>query len=222
MANKDRRHSLQSQARLPENHAVTEHKKDNKRMQSPKTINTRMIDYKTLRKSVGCLGVGLPFALLIFSGKCLDSISAYHDTRVGPVLAGVLFAVGVYLFAYKGHDWRDEYTGDFAGIAAICVAVFPHDGAFWAQIMHHFAAVLLFLALISFCWLFAESHKQGRNKVYYTCGAVMIVCLVLLIIAKICCLDKRDLPLIGTTIVFWLESFLLWAFGVSWFVKGMR
>ena len=48
-------------------------------------------------------------------------------------------------------------------------------------------------------------------------GIVMALCVLGLIIVYFVP-GGRDL--LGGRIIFWLESFAIWAFGISWFVKG--
>ena len=66
------------------------------------------------------------------------------------------------------------------------------------------------------------NHKVARNRIYLICGLVMLVCIVSMGIYSWILEGKEVL---GVEIddlkpVFWLESIALWAFGISWFVKG--
>ena len=175
------------------------------------------VEPRTLRKVMGVLGVSLPVVLWFFGGEVRDSISAYHDSRVGPVFSGVLFTIGWYLFAYKGYDRRDDFVGDYACVAAISVAIFPHDDCRTSDLHFTFAAIL-FVLLIVFCCLFTKgttkgrcgSRKRRRNIIYRVCGGVMAACLIGVSISI-----SLELQ-----IIFWLESAMLWAFGFAWFVKG--
>ena len=61
--------------------------------------------------------------------------------------------------------------------------------------------------------------KLIRNNVYRVCGYAMISFLVLIIIYKVWL--GKQFPVLSTyNLVFWLETFTLWAFGVSWMIKG--
>ena len=62
--------------------------------------------------------------------------------------------------------------------------------------------------------------KKRRNVLYVTCGIIMLISIAL--IAAYSFSDKlsdcdcfQDLDPI-----FWLETFALWAFGLSWLTKG--
>lgn len=68
----------------------------------------------------------------------------------------------------------------------------------------------------------ADAHKVTRNRIYLLCGLLMVAAIV---VAGLYGLFLTDAS-IGTTpiedfkLVFWCESVALWAFGVSWFIKG--
>ena len=183
------------------------------------------VNSRTLRRVVGILGISLPFVLWLFGGEMQDSISAYHDTRVGPVFSGVLFTVGWYLFAYRGYERQDDVAGDIACFAAIGVAVFPHDNCCTEE-LHYVSAAVLFISLVFFCYLFtkgdtvgkARRYKRRRNWVYIICGGVMAICLFALFIYFL--LPDTGKEVWPSSSVFWLETMMLLTFGVSWFVKG--
>jgi uncharacterized membrane protein len=94
--------------------------------------------------------------------------------------------------------------------------------------IHYVCAVSFFCALAYFClFLFtktksdqpATAMKLIRNKIYRICGYAMIVCLILIFIYQIWLISIIP-GLASFNPVFWLESFALWAFGISWVVKG--
>src|SRR5215204_5022697 len=95
------------------------------------TPDAFLIHYLTLRKSVGLLGIVLPFAL-IFGVKFLtncnilqDSISDYYYTKMGHYMTGTLCAVSLFLFSYKGYGAKDLWAGRAASLFALGVAFFP-------------------------------------------------------------------------------------------------
>ena len=188
--------------------------------------------YLTLRRTIGTLGVTLPFVLL-FSDRCKgieNSISAYYATKdMGDVFVGIMIAIGVCLWAYKGYDSADNVLGDVGGAAAIGVALFPVAWNGIAQVMHHVFAAILFSVLATFClWLFPSTHrdrsptneKTKRNHVYRWCGWTIVACIALIaILALLKSTIDRSLPE-DLNHVFWLETIALLAFALSWFVKG--
>ena len=58
--------------------------------------------------------------------------------------------------------------------------------------------------------------KQQRNKVYKTCGILMTICVLGIVIAFFL---PSAMAWLGSPI-FWFETGAIWAFGVSWFTKG--
>lgn len=88
------------------------------------------LSYRDLRKLVGLLGMILPLAVVVrgfmeFGFDIPSSISAYYYTNADAVLVGVLFAIGVFLLAYRGPKGEDRLQGRIAGVGAIGVALFP-------------------------------------------------------------------------------------------------
>lgn len=110
--------------------------------------DSRVISYRALRKFIGIIGFFLPVWLVL--GKIFvfqdtgiqPSISAYyhHDPGVRDWLVGGLFAIGVFLFSYRGYDnpnparqrlpfrpfrGTDDLISTVAGVCAVGVAIFP-------------------------------------------------------------------------------------------------
>ncbi len=74
------------------------------------TNDSRVISYRAIRKAIGIIGLLLPIALI--EGKMYyfhdpgiqGSISSYYYTGMRDVLVGSLWAIGVFLFSYRGYD----------------------------------------------------------------------------------------------------------------------
>ena len=120
----------------------------------------------------------------------------------------------------------DKITGQAACLFAIGVAYFPNTGDGWEQTVRFISADGLFIMLAIFCmFLFTKGRpgvphlpkKKLRNKIYVACGIVIVACIVLMLVNGFF-LDDTSLEDIKP--VFWLESLALWAFEVSWLVKG--
>ena len=196
-----------------------------------------LVSYLTLRKAVGGIGLALPFVLII--GKILlccpgiqPSISDYYYTVMCGVFVGSLWAIGVFLMAYRGYQRADAVAGLVAGLGAIGVSLFPTtpDGAVTPLqhelgIVHYAFAGVFFLTLAFFClYLFRKTsgnmtaRKKIRNKCYVACGSLILLCIVLLLINR---LFLRDVPAVASlNPVFWLETVSILSFGTSWLVKG--
>jgi hypothetical protein len=215
-------------------------------MGSPKP-DPRIISFHSLIQAIGWLSVLLPAAMLVGNylfGGCeaiQDSVSDYYYTVTGDLLVGILCAVALFLISYKGYpgDRLDSILSSLAGLLALGVAFFPTNetSADSCAIIHlplnelrnnlhnvFSAALFLVLAAISL-FQFTKSRgvtitrrKKQRNRVYRICGVAMLVCIVLL--ALYTNIRDHTPALKPYKPVFWLESGALFAFGISWLVKG--
>lgn len=204
-----------------------------------------IISFRAIRKSVGWLGILLPVAVytgtLIFSScsTLKPSTSDYFYTTMGSVLVGVLCAVALFLFTYKGPAPIDEIMSSLAGVFALGIALFPCNvtgGQTYCNIItresdplrntiHYCSAAAFFIVLaIMSLWLFRKTDKhnpgvmkRSRNGVYLVCGIIMLAAMAALLSLKIFHLGEK-LGYLKPT--FWLELIALWAFGISWLVKG--
>jgi|SRR5215469_10611234 len=198
-------------------------------------LQPAVIHYRELRRTIGVLGMFFPFIValggkLLFGLSLKPSLSKYYYSDMRDVFVGLLFAIGVFLSAYRGYEARDRYIGPVAGLCAVGVALFPmpvgddlpcpHP---WSGYVHYVFAAAFFVLLIYFC-LFEFTQTRGaftprkkvRNGIYRACGWIMIACLleiVLSFLIKASWLDSLD-P------VFWGEAIAIFAFGFSWLVKG--
>lgn len=187
--------------------------------------------YLHLRKAVGWIGMLLPFVLilglwLLFSDEeTPTSISHYYHTSIRSVFVGALCAVALFMFFYTGYTKTDNILGNITGLFAIGVAWFPATEMAGETdtigIVHYICAAIFFLSLASFSlFLFTKTgdklnmtpRKKARNKVYITCGIIMIICLMAIAVYKMFGLHP--------SIVFWSETIALIAFGISWLTKG--
>jgi hypothetical protein len=197
-----------------------------------------IISYLVLRKSIGILGMTLPFILalgkfLLESPGIQPSISDYYYTIMRNIFVGGLCAIGMCLMAYRGYDAEDNITGNCACVFAIGVAIFPTAPAGNISALsnligqtHLTCATLLFSGFAYFCLkLFRKTdrsqkmtrEKKRRNTIYTVCGRTIISCMGLIAL--------YNLLLKSTWIqhfdpVFWLESIAIVAFAISWLVKG--
>ncbi len=192
-----------------------------------------LISELTLRKAVGLLGVALPVIVAMgcwLRGGCTtleSSISAYYGTDMRDVFVGILFAIALFMFSYRGYEWRDEVAGKVACVCALGVALFPVTSSVtWVPGVHLTLAALLFVTFsyFSLC-LFTRTDSPGhlspqkvwRNRVYIVCGIAMLAFIAFI---GVYYLFGTGTWLARLEPVFWLESFALWAFGISWGVKG--
>ncbi len=196
-----------------------------------------VLSYLGLRKAIGVIGITLPFVLaigkIILTGPGIQSsISAYYYTIMRDVFVGMLCANAVFLMSYKGYEKVDEIAGKLAMAFALGVALLPTTPTNPSAIeifigkIHVISALSFFLVLAFFALvLFKKTNpkkkptpqKLIRNIVYTICGYGILLCIMLIILVFQL---PSDVPILGNSPVFWLESIAIVLFGVSWFVKG--
>lgn len=194
----------------------------------------QIISYLTLRTLIGAIGILLPLFLFITDSaaqktlRIEDSISDYYDNGIsGDLFVGVLFVLGFFLLSYKGYERIDNQASSAGFVFALGVALFPtmSDNKL-VHVLHFVFATLLFSVFIFFSlYLFRKTKKDGtktkqkvyRNRVYVTCGIIMIGCIACIALSQLKAFteitDQYNL-------VFWLETIALVSFGFSWIVKG--
>lgn len=183
-------------------------------------------------------------------GDCSEvqrSISVYYHTNMHNVFVGILCAIGLFLFTYKGYDECDDYAGNLAGMFAVVAALCPtsmegpptcciprpFDNPIFSAV-HDISSLGFMLVLTYFSWvLFRKTDKykepgtmkKKRNKWYKGIGITMAFFIGLIICY--CALNKYVFSrnntfqwLVNGDPIFWLESATLTAFGISWFIKG--
>lgn len=205
-----------------------------------------------LRQLLGYLGVALPLVCWAWTGvfpsadvpHALSSVSAYYYTSAVWAFVGMLVAMGLFLFTYRGYSDRrqawDYWVSNFAGAMAILVATFPtqaSDGltspSWWRPFMgyvHLTAAVLLFSSFVVFCWFLfpvkdlrvtAEVRRE-RGYTLYSFGRrlrhywVYYSCGL----GIVACLGWAAARLLHSASIFWPEFGALVFFGISWLRKG--
>ena len=204
--------------------------------------NERLVlTYYHLRKIIGVLAISLPFVLLIGDPLIFNhyevqpTISHYYYTGMGDIFVGILFAFGIFLFSYKGHEPKDDIAGDLACLFALSVALFPttpdviaQPSDIWKGYIHIASAVLFFFTLSYFSYfLFTKTsknkqmtaQKKTRNKIYRLCAYAMIGCMFATAIYYLLPQSTQNMLAVIKPI-FILESSMIVAFGISWFTKG--
>lgn len=193
-----------------------------------------IISFVTLRRVIGFLAFLLP-PVLVLGSFILDgnwyvqvSMSAYYHTQMRDLFVGVICGISLFLFCYHGYKWYDSLFSKLAGLFALGIAFFPtsqtNDKSDIISILHYVTAGIFFVILaIMSLFLFTKSkgikteRKKQRNRVYKTCGIIMLISVAAIPIA--------DLPGIWEHIkflkpTFVLETIALVSFGISWLTKG--
>ncbi len=204
-----------------------------------------ILSYRALRRTVGLMGMLLPFACvaggLCFAGVAvLESISMYYYSNMRDLVCGTLVVVAIFLLCYKGYDLVDRIVTIAAGVFGLGVPAFPCrnrlDPAEFVGIfqltpdvsdLFHVATSAAFLGILACMslFLFTKSdpdkrpspRKKARNVVYVVCGVMMAASLLAIVACHF--LMPEEL-LNELRIVLICETSSLFFFGVSWFVKG--
>ncbi|MCC6816774.1 MAG: hypothetical protein IT267_10205 [Saprospiraceae bacterium] len=141
----------------------------------------------SLRRTIGVLGIGLPFLLFIFfyisSGisNPLESISHYYFTRVSGIFVVVMSVLSLFLIIYKGYNPLDFILSLLAGISGFCVVFFPTD-----NISNNCGDLEKFYNLTIF------PQDEFRTKIHFISATVFLLslaCMSLFLFTK----SKNDL-----------------------------
>lgn len=174
-----------------------------------------------------------------------SSISHYYYTATSHWFVGILCAVAMFLISYRGYNLIDNVVSSIAGFTAVLIAFFPtnmetmvpeeiimnrcvlfrlNENAI-RNLIHYISAGIFFLSLAyNSLFLFTKSggtkskEKLIRNKIYKTCGIVILTSIIL--IAAYGIFKDKLVGLKEFHPIFWLEWLALIAFGISWLVKG--
>ncbi len=205
----------------------------------------QLIPFLWLRRGIGFLGFLFPVILFLgakWFGNCptvLGAVSDYYHTNMGDVFVAVLCTLSLFLFTYRGPEKADSIASNLACIFALGVAFFPTEIkenhqppclACYAEplpAVHNLFSAAFFLVLVYFSlFLFTKTQKGipltaekiKRNTLYRCCGYIMLACILGIAVYW---LFLDELPFFANIpVVFILEWIALWAFGISWIVKG--
>ena len=187
-----------------------------------------VFDYRALRLLMGFIALALPFTVSILSSSPLSSISASYYTEARDAFVGMLFVVSAFLWAYNGHSLKEAYASKIASLAAVFVAIFPTSCDLCKpeikSFIHYGAAATLFAILAYFCFGPFRKNTKGkggkkgrRSKIYFTCGCIMVGCMLGLVVTKLTVSEKMIKAL---SVTYWAEAIALCAFGFAWIVSG--
>lgn len=197
-----------------------------------------IIAYRQLRTAIGLLAFFLPY-LLILGGilVCQEppqpSISDYYYCCVRNIFVGMLWAIGVFLFSYRGYEASEYWLSKIASIAVIAVALFPttpEDPTSTDKIVgaiHLLCAAVFFLILAYMSFFLFTRHgkkrmtpqKYERNCIYRVCGLIIFLCVLMIGSIKACVLLDPTFHAPDRYMLFF-ETIAILAFAISWMVKA--
>jgi hypothetical protein len=208
-----------------------------------------IVSYLLMRMLIGVIAVLLPFALIlanwIIGHGVQSSVSGYYYTPMRNIFVGSLCAIGVFLISYDGYDLADRTITDVAGLCAICIACFPTTPAHQPTArqaligdLHLTFACTAFVLLSVMAFRFAKRRPTPpgltwwrrvdyafgftgpgdsqalawERVVYRVSGGMILTCVILI----------YPLSTAAAHSLLVLETIMLVAFGLSWFVKGRK
>jgi hypothetical protein len=166
------------------------------------------------------------------------SISATFYANSAPIMIGTLFFAAAFLICYgvvnPYKTVLDQIFSIVSGISFIVIACFPcadtslqNVGLLFlpvgiSSIIHTIFAVLCFVSLgilVAFCFTKTNitdvktKQKKIRNKIYYICGALIGVVMLITVLGNVFKFNNGPAILI-------YETLLLWLTGIAWFTKS--
>lgn len=220
--------------------------KSSDKIPAERARETDIITYRRIRSAIGVLALSLPVVLIFlsllpfFNTSIQNSISHYYYTNLRELFTGVLCAVGLFLIRYKGTKnpdfWKnDSLLTNIAGVMAFGIALFPTNpddcsqkiyslipdcSKVFGMIHYLFAAVFFIVLAIVSINVFTIGQMENKNipvsminenKIYKICGYLMLCFIALIPVFA-------ALKFSYTTLIF--EALALFAFGISWLIKG--
>jgi len=205
----------------------------------------QLIPFLWIRRGIGGLGFVFPLILVAGAalfGNCkiiLGSISDYYHTVMDDVFVSVLCVLAIFLFSYRGPEKKDTTAANLACLFALGIAFFPTSikpnqlscVVFYEvktfPVLHNIFSTAFFLVLSYFSLVLFQKTTAGvtptpqklkRNTVYKICGYVMLASIAVIAMYMLFLHNVEGLKNIPVTFIF--EWIALWAFGISWIVKG--
>jgi hypothetical protein len=174
------------------------------------------------------------------------SISHYYYSVMHFLFMFILIMLGSFLIFYKGNGkvMFEDVISTLAGFSAYVVAIFPtqfegfQGNPFlnlmvwkdWYNTAHFSAAAILFICFAIMCFFIfqksdhqlrtpeQEMKKKRRNRIYQICGFIIVASIGCIALFSFAFNDWANENF--TNYVYVFEWTALWAFGISWLVKG--
>jgi len=204
----------------------------------------QLIPFLWLRRGIGAMGFFFPIILVagaVLFGNCnilLGSLSDYYHTIMRDVFVAVLCIIAIFLFSYRGPEKKDSIAANLACLFAFGIAFFPASikedqlsciicEVKTYSLLHNISSVAFFLVLSYFSLVLFPKTKKGvtptrqklqRNIIYKITGYLMLVCILIIVLYVF--FGDTISGLKNIPVIFIFEWLALWAFGISWIIKG--
>lgn len=190
--------------------------------------------YFSLRLGIGLLAAALPLALWL-GGRFADnealrcSMSAYYySPAMRDKFVGLLCAIGLFLYLYKGFSRQENWALNVAGALAVGIALVPTgpdcEGA-KGTTLHDIFAILFFLAIgyvavfraADTLSLIRDTRKAERLRALYRGFGILMVASPLVAVVLAQSLQPGS-P--RRSLVFFVETVAVLTFATYWLVKS--
>lgn len=184
--------------------------------------------YFSTRIGIAIIGVIFPLILWLFGELKLDielqgSISAYYHTPLRDVFVGSLFAIGAFLYLYKGFSTTEDFILDAAGICAVGVALLPTScpprlkcDVFTAPFWHGASAILFFILIALICLAEAFGFLPRSTKLRFFTVMYIILGVAMIALPLSVWLFYRE----NDIFIFKLEYVAICVFSFYWILKS--
>ena len=209
----------------------------------------RHINRTYVRLRIGTAITAFLFPLILWHGgryvadvPLQSAMSYYYHTNMRDVFVGILFAIGSFLYLYKGFGHRENFALTVAGLLALAVALFP-KGPYDPNVartdvfsqtplaphshdIHNTCAILFFVAIAYVCifrakdslYLIAKPTGEAfYRRVYVVIGWLMI--LVPVVAAALASFRQQLFGEDGSAVIFFVQTGAVWVFSAYWLVK---
>lgn len=223
-------------------------------MSESQIIDSILRSHYRLRIGMGVVALVFPLVLVVYGlfweVKWQTSMSAYYfglspqepsdesfqwifPVRV--LFTGMLFALGVFLFLYKGFSRPEDRLLNLAGFCALGVALCPmwfegygddfryEDWFIYLGHAHTGFAVLAFVCMAMVAWFcrnntlqYLPEDKPTLKKWFERCYMAAAMAMVF---APLLAIVITQFPWWREHFIFWIECFGVWAFGAYWLLK---
>ncbi len=203
--------------------------------------HTLVLSYLGIRRAIGICGIVLPLVLgpfgwLVMGIEIQENMSSYYHTALRDVFVGILCAIGIFLFCYRGHDWIETWTANLGCVSAIGIAIFPldpHSDPLYQRsivgYLHTFSGGVFFSALALYSLYhfprtepdeITSAVEPRRNWIYVTTGIVMLLSLIAMGTYLLLLPAPLKTLLNQYKFLFWMEWVAVWSFAIAWLAKG--
>ncbi|MBC7966048.1 MAG: hypothetical protein H7Z17_09005 [Fuerstia sp.] len=208
-----------------------------------------VLSYLEIRRAIGYVGFSLPILLgpvgwAVFGIGIQENMSSYYHTPMRDVFVGVMCAIGIFLYCYRGTSRVEGWTRNLSCLSAIGIALCPldaHSDPMYQRTivgyLHTFAGGTFFLTLAIYSLVHfpqravstSESDIESgtsnldriaRNSVYIISGLTILGCMATIGICFFLVPTKVKVQLNALGFVFWMEWLAVWAFSAAWLTKG--